>query len=112
MQILDNEGHSDGQYVKHRTGDLYDLISSTKEMAKKPGEWNLAEIKCVNGKLDLYLNGENVVSTQLWDENWRKLIAGSKFKDIEGFGTYKKGRISLKDHDNEVRFRNIKLRKL
>ena len=112
MQILDNAGHPDGQHTKHRAGDLYDLISSKKEMAKPPGEWNLAEVKCLNGKLDLYLNGENVVSTTLWDENWKQLIAGSKFKDVPGFGIYKQGKISLQDHDNEVKFRNIKIRKL
>ena len=112
MQILDNDGHPDGKNIKHRAGDLYDLISASKEMAKKPGEWNLAEIKVVNGKLDLYLNGENVVSTQMWDENWKQMISGSKFKDKVDFGTVRKGRICLQDHDNEVKFRNIRIRKL
>ena len=63
-------------------------------------------------KLDLYLNGENVVSTTLWDDNWRKMVAGSKFRNMAGFGTYKKGRIGLQDHGNAVCFRNIKIRKL
>lgn len=112
MQVLDNDGHSDAKYPKHRAGDLYDLISCSKETVKKAGEWNLAEVKCLNGKLDLYLNGENVVSTTLWDDNWKKLIAGSKFKDMEGFGAYKSGKIALQDHDNEVRYRNIRIRKL
>lgn len=112
MQVLDNAAHPDSKIIKHRAGDLYDLISCSKETVKPAGEWNQAEIKSVNGKLDFYLNGENVVSTQLWDENWTKMVAASKFKQWPGFGTFKKGRICLQDHDNTVWYRNVKVRKL
>lgn len=112
MQVLDNNGHPDAKIIKHRAGDLYDLISVSKENVRPPGEWNAAEIKCVDGKLDLFLNGENVVSTTMWDAAWKKMVAGSKFKNMTGFGTYKKGRIGLQDHGNEVKFRNIKIKRL
>lgn len=112
MQVLDNDGHPDGKLIKHRAGDLYDLISSSKETVKKPGEWNQAEIKALNGKLDFYLNGENVVSTTMWDTTWTGMIARSKFKEFPGFGTYKKGHIMLQDHGNTVWYRNVKIKSL
>lgn len=71
-----------------------------------------AEIKAEKGKLDFYLNGENVVSTMMWDENWKKMIAGSKFKSMPAFGTYTKGKIGLQDHGNMVWYRNVMIKKL
>ena len=112
MQVLDNNGHPDAKFEKHRAGDLYDLIACSKEAVKPAGEWNLAEVKCVNGKLDFYLNGENVVSTMLWDDNWKNMVANSKFKTMPGFGIYKKGKISLQDHGDKVWYRNIRIKQL
>ena len=111
MQVLDNAGHPDAKIHKHRAGDLYDLIPS-KEVVKPAGEWNHAEIVSKNGKLEFYLNGQQTLSTTMWDDNWRNMIAGSKFKDMAGFGTFKTGRIALEDHGDEVCFRNIKMRRL
>lgn len=112
MQVLDNNGHPDAKIYKHKAGDLYDLIASSKEVVKPVGEWNHVEIIANNGKLDFFLNGENIVSTTMWDDNWRNMIANSKFKDWEGFGAFKSGHIALQDHGDPVWFKDIKIKKL
>jgi len=112
MQVLDNEAHPDAKIIKHRAGDLYDLITSTPETVKPAGEWNHVKMVSENGHLEFYLNGTKVLETTLWDDNWKSLVAGSKFKDMPEFGTFKKGHIVLQDHGNKVWFKNIKIRKL
>jgi hypothetical protein len=53
-----------------------------------------------------------VVSTRLDDESWKKLKAGSKFKDQPGFGAFTSGHIALQDHGNKVWYRNVKIKKI
>jgi len=116
MQVLDNgtstvPGHADAKFYTHRAGDLYDLMAS-REMAKPAGEWNAAEIIANKGKLEFFMNGQQTLSTTLWDDTWKNMIAISKFKDMPAFGKYKKGKIALQDHGDDVWFRNIMIKKL
>ncbi|CAN5230531.1 DUF1080 domain-containing protein [soil metagenome] len=112
MQVLDNDGHPDGKIPKHRAANLYDLIAASPENVKGPGEWNHAEIIANKGQLEFYLNGEKVVSKTLWNDDWKKMVAGSKFKDMPDWGTYTKGHIALQDHGNDVWYKNIMIKKL
>jgi hypothetical protein len=112
MQVVDNDRHADAKIIKHRTGDLYDLISSSSEPAKPAGEWNHAEIISNEGKLDFYLNGQHIINTRMWDDNWKQMVAGSKFKSMPDFGKFTKGYLALQEHGNEVWYKNIKIKKL
>ncbi|MBA9079721.1 MULTISPECIES: 3-keto-disaccharide hydrolase [Rufibacter] len=112
IQVLDNDGHPDAKIHKHRAGDLYDLIASSPETVKPAGEWNHVEIISQNNQLKVLQNGQQVLSTTMWDDNWRSMIAGSKFAKMEGFGAFKSGKIALQDHGDDVWFKNIMIKRL
>ncbi|MBD1366495.1 DUF1080 domain-containing protein [Mucilaginibacter sp. ZT4R22] len=111
-QVADNKENEDGQIPKHRAGDLYDLISISKEVVKPAGEWNKTIVLANNGVLNIFVNDEQVITTKLWNDNWKKLVAASKFKEWPDFGTFKKGHIVLQDHGADVWFKDIKVKKL
>jgi len=112
MQVLDNACHADAKIIKHRAGDLYDLISVKTETVKPAGEWNHAKLVANKGKYEFWLNGVQTVEFTIGTPEWDALIAGSKFKDMPAFGKFKKGRLSLQDHGDQVWFRNIKIREI
>lgn len=111
-QVLDNQYHGDGKIDKCRAGDLYALVGCNEDVSRGANQWNQLEIISENGKMEVILNGKKVISTSVWDENWKQLIAKSKFKDMPGFGSFQTGKISLQDHNADVWYRNIMIKEL
>lgn len=111
-QVLDIDSNEDAHSPLHQVADLYDLIAGTSHPGNKWGQWNNVEIISNNGKLDIMLNGTNVISTTLWDDHWKELIAKSKFKNMPGFGMFKSGHFALQDHGEEVWYKDIKVKRL
>ena len=116
MQILDNEKHPDaklGVDGNRAAGALYDLIPGKFEAVNPAGEWNHAILMVFKGTVVHTMNGENVLEYHLWTDDWKTMVANSKFKDYEHFmNPATEGYIVLQDHGDDVWFRNIKIREL
>ncbi|WP_321342783.1 DUF1080 domain-containing protein [uncultured Draconibacterium sp.] len=117
MQVLDNERHPDallGKDGNRKAGSLYDLIPAKPQNAKPAGEWNTVEIICYNGTVVHKQNGETVVEYHLWTDDWKELVAGSKFPGLnpDWANVAKEGVIALQDHGDNVWFRNIKIKEM
>jgi len=115
MQVLDDERHPDAKKGKdgnHKAGSLYDLIPCQTQAVKPAGEWNQVRIVKNNGHVEHWLNGQKVVEFDLYTPEWDEMINNSKFAELPGFAKATSGHISLQDHDNEVWYRNIKIKAL
>ncbi len=113
MQVLDNIKAGDNKKENHLAGLLYDMAGTAALSKPKPvGEWNHARIIQNNGHLTFYFNGIKTLDVQQGTEEWKNMVANSKFKTWTNFMTSPKGKIAFQDHGHEVAFRNVKIRKL
>lgn len=92
MQIVDDAG---GEPRRYGTGSLYDVVAPTKNMSKPAGEWNQVRITCQGNRIQVRLNGEDIVD----------------YREANRAG---RGYIGLQNHDarSVIKFRNVRLTKL
>jgi hypothetical protein len=109
-QVLDDAVLGERGDPRTSAGANYALHAPSRDATKPPGSWNEARIAARGGHVEHWLNGEKIVEYELWTEEWKALVAASKFSSMPGYGLNRKGRIALQDHGDPVWYRNLKIR--
>lgn len=110
MQVLDDAVHQDGKQPETSAGANYALHPAPRGVVKPAGEWNAVRLRVRGNRVEHWLNGRRVVAYTLGDDEWKRRVAASKFKDMPKYGTFSRGVIVLQDHGDRVWYRNIELR--
>ena len=112
MQILDDDKHKDAKTPAHRAGAAYGLYVPPSDIANPVGTFNHARIVVKNGHVQQYLNGHLTADYILGSEEWKEIVAKTKFAAFPMYGKGAIGKIALQDHGDKVWFKNIKIRRL
>lgn len=109
-QVLDDEGHVDGQSPRTSAGANYGLHATRPGVLHAVGEWNEARIVVEGDRVQHWLNGTLVVEYELGSPEWQALVDASKFSQWPAYGQADRGHIGLQDHGDPVWYRNVKIR--
>lgn len=109
-QILDNDRHADGANPETSAGSNYALHAPAADVTRPVGEWNRARIVVNGAHVEHWLNEVRLLEYELWSDEWREIVADTKFADWPGYGMARAGHIGLQDHGDPVWYRNIKIR--
>src|SRR6185369_1242147 len=102
-QLLDDFKAPDGKNILTRAATAYGLYARSIGQLRPVGEWNTTRIIARGAHVEHWLNGERVVSYELWSADWKAKVAASKFKDWPNYGLAKRGRIALQgDHPGSL----------
>jgi len=112
IQLLSNDRHRDSKTPSRRAGALYDRIAPESSPVKPPGEWNTGRVKVDGLRVEHWINGDRVVSYEIGSDDMRRRIESSKFRGLSGFGAKAGRHIVLQHHQDEVCFRNLRIRRL
>jgi len=110
--------HATTDGSKHgQCGAVFDCLSPSKNANKKPGEWNHYVITCLDNKIYINLNGEDIIDMDLdfWTEARKNpgppVAAGTRnkfryaYKDMA-----REGHIGFQYHGNPIWLKNLKIK--
>ncbi len=105
IQILDDYHATNAKLpLENMCGSIYRLVPSRRGALRPAGEWNDVEIRAIGRRIEVALNGRDVLRTDL-----NRLLRADKFPEQPGFIRFS-GHIALLGHKpSAVAFRDIEI---
>ncbi len=112
MQVLDSAGREAAS--KYDCGAIYDIVAPWRNMMKPPGEWNSAQIVCLDSLVFIHLNGEPICGLDLsrWTQAGQNPDGSANKFPIAYAELVEPGYIGLQDHGSPVWYRSIRIKPL
>ena len=112
MQIVDDELNIDGQNDITRAGAIYNIYPFPAGSSNSSNTWNQVRIIADGTQTSYYLNGDLVASFDVESDDYWNRVQASNFNYIPDFGRLSSGPIGFQDYNNNVQYRNIRIRSL
>jgi len=112
MQVYDSLGRETPS--KYDCGAIYDCQEPSINAMKKAGEWNRVTIKAIGPRIQIVMNGQQIIDMDLnrWTEA-HKNPDGTKNKFNTAYQSMTHtGHFGFQDHGNPVWYRNIRIKRL
>ncbi len=112
-QVIDDGEHPDAlRGPKWQAAAFYDCLPASNRILKPVGAFNESRILVHEQEVEHWLNGVMVLSYTLESSEVLAAVARSKFRNVVEFGYRHRGRILLQDHNDEVAYRNLYIKRL
>lgn len=110
-QLLDDPNARDGRDRLTAAGAAYGLYPAPAGVVKPHDEWNTSRIVVRGAHVEHWLNGQRLLSYELWSPEWEAKVKASKFGAWPNFARARRGHIGIQgDHGGTLAFRSIRIR--
>ncbi|MEM1121592.1 MAG: DUF1080 domain-containing protein [Bacteroidota bacterium] len=114
-QLVDNATYLETQGADfmhtHLTGDAFNLYDGIINPAIRQDKWYQARIRVNDGHVEHWLNGKQCIEYDWNSADWKERVDKTSFNK-EIFAAKASGHIGLQGWGNDIKFRNIKIRRL
>ena len=112
-QLLDDANAPDGSNRLTSAAAAYALYPSPAGVVAPFDQWNKTRIIVNGAHVEHWLNGQQVVTYELWSADWTARVKASKFSAYPHYGVAREGLIGIQgDHPGTLSIRNIRIREL